>query len=48
MALTLILLALAISLEPFPLLGFILLLVSEGGRKKAIAFLAGWMATLIA
>jgi hypothetical protein len=46
-ALTLILLALAISLEPFPLLGFILLLVSEGGRKKAIAFLAGWMATLI-
>src|SRR5271163_558039 len=48
MTFDLILIALAITLEPIPLTGFILLLSSEGGVKKGVGFLAGWVLTLVA
>jgi phage shock protein PspC (stress-responsive transcriptional regulator) len=44
----LILIALAITLEPIPLTGFILLLSSERGTRKGLGFLLGWLVTLVA
>ncbi len=48
MTLDLILIALAISLEPIPLTGFILVLSSEGGIGKGLGFLLGWVTSLSA
>jgi Sap, sulfolipid-1-addressing protein len=44
---SLFLLSIAIAFEPFPIIGFILLIVAKDGQKKALAFLCGWMASLI-
>ena len=42
MTLDLILIGLAITLEPIPLMAFILILASERGVRKAAGFLFGW------
>jgi threonine/homoserine/homoserine lactone efflux protein len=44
--LNLVLIGLAISLEPIPLTAFILVLASTGGVKKGAAFIFGWLASL--
>jgi hypothetical protein len=44
----LLLIGLAITLEPFPLTAFILLLSSERGTRKGLAFILGWLACLVA
>ena len=44
MVLNLVLIGLAISLEPFPLTAFILLLSSEKGTRKGLVFVLGWLA----
>jgi len=46
--LDLLLIGLAIALEPFPLTAFILVLTSERGTWKGLAFILGWLACLIA
>jgi threonine/homoserine/homoserine lactone efflux protein len=46
--LDLLLIGLAITLEPFPLTAFILVLTSERGIWKALAFILGWLACLVA
>jgi hypothetical protein len=46
--LDLLLIGLAINLEPFPLTAFILVLSSERGTWKGLAFILGWLACLIA
>jgi threonine/homoserine/homoserine lactone efflux protein len=46
--LDLLLIGLAITLEPFPLTAFILVLTSERGTWKGLAFILGWLACLIA
>jgi threonine/homoserine/homoserine lactone efflux protein len=46
--LDLVLIGLAITLEPFPLTAFILVLTSERGTWKGLAFILGWLACLIA
>jgi threonine/homoserine/homoserine lactone efflux protein len=43
-----LLIGLAITLEPFPLTAFILVLTSERGTWKGLAFILGWLACLIA
>lgn len=48
MVLDLLLIGLAITLEPFPLTAFILVLTSERGTWKGLAFILGWLACLIA
>lgn len=48
MVLDLVLIGLAITLEPFPLTAFILVLTSERGTWKGLAFILGWLACLIA
>ena len=48
MVLDLVLTGLAITLEPFPLLGFVLLLSAGHGTAKGAAFVLGWMACLVA
>ena len=48
MVLDLLLIGLAINLEPFPLTAFILVLTSERGTRKGLAFILGWLACLIA
>ena len=48
MVLDLLLIGLAIALEPFPLTAFILVLTSERGTWKGLAFILGWLACLIA
>ena len=48
MVLDLLLIGLAITLEPFPLTAFILVLTSERGTWKGLAFVLGWLACLIA
>ena len=48
MVLDLLLIGLAINLEPFPLTAFILVLTSERGTWKGLAFILGWLACLIA
>jgi len=44
----LLLIGLAITLEPFPLTAFILLLTADRGRWKGLAFILGWLACLVA
>jgi hypothetical protein len=46
--LDLLLIGLAITLEPFPLTAFILVLTSERGIWKGLAFILGWLACLVA
>ena len=48
MVLDLLLIGLAITLEPFPLTAFILVLTSERGTWKGLEFILGWLACLIA
>jgi hypothetical protein len=43
----LILIGLAVTLEPLPITGFILVLASEGGKSKGAAFIAGWLVSLV-
>jgi threonine/homoserine/homoserine lactone efflux protein len=45
--LDLLLIGLAITLEPFPLTAFILLLTADRGRWKGLAFILGWLACLV-
>ncbi len=47
MTFDLILLALAIALEPLPLTAYLLMLSSDGGTRKGLGFLAGWVITLV-
>lgn len=47
MVLDLLLIGLAITLEPFPLTAFILLLSSERGARKGLVFILGWLACLV-
>jgi hypothetical protein len=44
----LLVIGLGITLEPFPLTAFILLLSSEKGTRKGLAFILGWLACLVA
>jgi hypothetical protein len=44
--LDLLLIALAITLEPIPLTAFILVLASKGGIRKGAAFIFGWLLSL--
>jgi threonine/homoserine/homoserine lactone efflux protein len=46
--LDLLLIAIAITLEPFPLSAFILILGAEKGTRKGLAFILGWLACLVA
>jgi threonine/homoserine/homoserine lactone efflux protein len=46
MTIDLILIALAITLEPIPLTAFILVLASKNGVRKGAAFIFGWLASL--
>ena len=48
MVLDLLLIGLAITLEPFPLTAFILMLSAEKGTMKGLAFILGWLACLVA
>ena len=48
MVLDLLLIGLAIALEPFPLTAFILVLGAERGTWKGLAFILGWLACLAA
>jgi threonine/homoserine/homoserine lactone efflux protein len=45
--LDLLLIGLAIALEPFPLTAFILILSAERGIWKGLAFILGWLACLV-
>lgn len=47
MALDLIIIGLAITLEPLTLVAFILILSAEKGIRKGLAFILGWMACLV-
>ena len=48
MVLDLLLIGLGITLEPFPLTVFILMLSAEKGTRKGLAFILGWLACLVA
>lgn len=48
MVLDLLLIGLAITLEPFPLTAFILVLGAERGIWKGLAYILGWLACLVA
>jgi len=48
MVLDLMLIGLAIALEPFPLSAFVLILGAERGPIKGLAFILGWLACLVA
>ena len=48
MVLDLLLIAIGITLEPFPLSAFILILGAEQGTRKGLAFILGWLACLVA
>jgi len=43
----LILIGLAVTLEPLPITGFILLLSAEEGTRKGAAFILGWLLSLV-
>ena len=43
LVLSLVLIGLAITLEPIPLTAFILILASKGGVRKGAAFIFGWL-----
>jgi hypothetical protein len=45
--LDLLLIGRGITLEPFPVTAFILLLIAEKGTRKGLAFILGWLACLI-
>jgi threonine/homoserine/homoserine lactone efflux protein len=47
MILDLIVIGLAISLEPVPLTAFILVLASKNGTRKGAAFVSGWVLSLV-
>jgi Sap-like sulfolipid-1-addressing protein len=47
MVLDLLLIGLGITLEPFPLTAFTLLLSAEKGTRKGLAFILGWLGCLI-
>jgi threonine/homoserine/homoserine lactone efflux protein len=47
MVLDLLLIGLGITLEPFPLTAFILILSAEKGTRKGLAFILGWLACLV-
>ena len=47
MVIDLLLIGLGITLEPFPLTAFILLLSAEKGIWKGLAFILGWLACLV-
>jgi hypothetical protein len=46
--LTLLLLALALAVQPWSILAAVLLIASEGGVAKAMAYVAGWVLALVA
>ena len=48
MVLDLLLIGLAITLEPFPLSAFVLVLGADRGTIKGLAFILGWLACLVA
>ena len=48
MVIDLILIGLAITLEPIPLTTFILVIASKGGVRKGAAFIFGWLVSLAA
>ena len=48
MVLDLLLIGLGITLEPFPLTAFILVLSARKGIWKGLAFILGWLACLVA
>ncbi len=48
MLLDLVILGLAIALEPFPLVAFILILGAWHGTRKGLGFILGWLACLVA
>ena len=48
MVLDLLLIGLGITLEPFPLTAFILVLSAEKGTWKGLAFILGWLGCLVA
>jgi hypothetical protein len=45
--LDLVLIGLGITLEPFPVTAFVLLLSAEKGTRKGLAFILGWLACLV-
>jgi threonine/homoserine/homoserine lactone efflux protein len=45
--LDLLLIGLGITLEPFPLIAFLLILSSDKGTRKGLAFILGWLACLV-
>src|ERR1022692_2552071 len=47
MVLDLLLIGLAITLEPFPVTAFILILSADKGTRKGLAFILGWLACLV-
>lgn len=48
MVLDLVIIGLAITLEPLTIVAFILILSAEKGVRKGLAFIAGWLACLVA
>ena len=46
MILDLVIIGLAITLEPIPLTAFLLILMSKGGVRKGAAFIFGWLLSL--
>ena len=46
MIIDLVLIGLAITLEPIPLTAFVLILASKGGTRKGAAFIFGWLLSL--
>jgi hypothetical protein len=44
----LVVLGLVIAIEPLPVIGFILVLSTPRGRANGVAFVAGWVATMVA
>ena len=46
LVLTLLLIAVAIALDPLPLTGFMVVLPSERGVRKGAAFVFGWLVSL--
>lgn len=47
LVLNLVLIGLAITLEPIPLTAFMLILASRGGLRKGAAFIVGWLVSLV-
>ena len=47
LVLSLVLIGLAITLDPLPLTTFILVLASKGGVRKGAAFIFGWLVSLV-